>query len=85
MNTSLPATFRNIALLSMLSASAAADPAILLDHNPNVGPKAEAMVACVQAAHSSRDLGTGLMLSSRVTMADSAAAGTRTFILTGTT
>lgn len=85
MNTSVPAALRNIALLSMLSTTALADPAIVLDHNARTGPKAEALMQCEQVARSSGDLGQGLMLSPRVTVAESASAGTRTFILSGTT
>ena len=84
MNHSLIARMVNIALLSACSATALGDTMLLTDHNARMGPRHEALVACVAAAHESPTLNSGQVFSSRVDVADGATAGSKTYIMHGT-
>ena len=72
----------SIALVS-ISASAFADPMLVMDHNARMGPKYEALSECVQAAHRSPDLNVGQMFSPRVLVANGPNVGSKTYILSG--
>lgn len=63
MNKSMFKSMSGIVLASFLSASAIADPMLLVSHNATVGPKKEALIACVEAARKSPEFGNGLVLS----------------------
>ena len=59
-------TFKSIsgfALASIISVGAVADPILLVSHNAMVGPKKEALIACVEAARNNSEFGNGLVLS----------------------
>lgn len=73
----------SVALVSAFSTSAIADAMLLTDHNARMGPKYEAMIACVKAAHESPDLNVGQTFSTRVLVASGPTAGSRTYILSG--
>ena len=83
MKTRFIVTLGSIALAFAVSSSAIADPMLLLDHNARMGPKHEALIACVQAARQSPDLNVGQMFSPRVLVANGPAAGSKTYILSG--
>jgi hypothetical protein len=71
-------------ILSLSSASALADPTIVLDHVAYAGPRHDALVQCVDAVRSNPAMGQGLMFSTRMGVSQPSASGTRTFILSGT-
>ena len=81
--TSLTILGGSIALASAISASAFADPMLVMDHNARMGPKYEALIECVQAAHRSPDLNVGQMFSPRVLVANGPNVGSKTYILSG--
>ena len=83
MKTIFLAALGSFAFASAVSTSAIADPMLLVPHNAEAGPKYEALIACVQAAHQSPDLNVGQMFSSRVKVANGPSAGSRTYILNG--
>ena len=83
MKTLFLATLGNIALVSTFSASALGDTMLLAEHNARLGPKQDALIECVQAAHKSADLGQGQMFSSKIVVAKGATAGRKTYVLHG--
>lgn len=84
MNTVRRFHVQTAAILSLCSASAFADPMVVVDHVGHAGPKHDALVQCVDAVRHDPAMGQGVMFSTRMGVADASAAGTRTFILSGT-
>ena len=84
MNTSSRFGLSAAIILSFSSASALADPTIVIDHVAHAGPKHDALVQCVDAVRSNPALGQSLMFSTRMGVSQPSASGTRTFILSGT-
>jgi len=71
-------------ILSFSSASALADPTIVIDHVAHAGPKHDALVQCVDAVRNNPAFSQSLMFSTRMGVSEPSAAGTRTFVLSGT-
>lgn len=84
MKTSLLAALGSIAMVSTFSMTALADTMLLTDHDARMGPKQEALIECVKAAHNSPSRNHGLIFSTRVTVAQGLTAGGRTYVLSGT-
>ena len=84
MKTSFLATLGSVAFVSTFSAAAFADAMLLTDHNARMGPKHEALIECVQAAHQSPDLNLGQVFSSRVIVASGPTVGSKTYVFSGT-
>ena len=73
----------SIALASTFSALVVADPMLLVNHNAKLGPKQEALIACVQAARKSPALNQGQMFTSRIVVAPGPAPGKEIYVLHG--
>ena len=84
MNTSSRFCVSAAIILSLSSASALADPTIVINHVAHAGPKHDALVQCVDAVRSNPALGQSLMFSTRMGASHFREPGTRTYILSGT-
>ena len=84
MKTSLFAKMSSLAVVSAFSAAAVADTLLLADHNARMGPKQDARIECVQAAHNSPTLNVGQLFSERVAVQKGATPGSRVYVLSGT-
>ena len=73
-----------IFVLSLFSPWAFADSMVIVDHVAHTGPKHDALVQCVNAVRHDPTMGQQLMFSTRMGVSEPSAAGTRTFILSGT-
>lgn len=75
---------QTVAIVSFCSASAFADPTVVVDHVAHMGPKQDALVQCVDAVRSDPAFGQDVMFSTRMGVSKPSAGGSRTFVLSGT-